>query len=112
MKNDIRKLYRKDKKLAIRVAKVLGYKIVATQIQRDMEKDFIKPAFGKFKDLIKFFSDMKKRLDDVETKDGTKEESDEGKKLRIELDSFIKHSGTLEKKLKRFMKDFNWDYYY
>jgi len=27
MKNDIKKLYRKDPKLAIRVAKVLGYKI-------------------------------------------------------------------------------------
>jgi len=29
MKNDIKKLYKKDKTLAIQVAKFLGYKIVA-----------------------------------------------------------------------------------
>ena len=35
MKNDIKKLYKKDPKLAIKAAKALGYKIVA----RDVEKD-------------------------------------------------------------------------
>ena len=42
MKNDIKKLYKKDKKLAIQVAKVLGYKIVAKDSPEDELKKSLK----------------------------------------------------------------------
>ena len=37
MKSDIKKLYKKDKKLAIQVAKVLGYKIIISKSKKTLD---------------------------------------------------------------------------
>jgi len=63
MKNDIKKLYRKDPKLAIQVAKTLGYKIVVVA-----EKEEDKQKVSKNQKLVEKErkKDIKKHLKDIQ----------------------------------------------
>ena len=69
MKNDIKKLYRKDKKLAIQAAKTLGYKIVVSKLtpEEQNKKQATKNFDFIFKKTNKEFNKIKKHIDKLNT---------------------------------------------
>jgi len=65
MKSDIKKLYKKDKKLAIQVAKVLGYKIIISKVtsEEQNKKQATKNFDFIFKKINKEINKIKKYVD-------------------------------------------------
>jgi len=59
VKNDIKKLYKKDPKLAIQVAKALGYKIVAREFK------FNEDVMRKVEDAFEYTRHALRSLDDI-----------------------------------------------
>jgi len=64
MKNDIKKLYKKDSKLAIQVAKILGYKIKVTSLNKQaIKKVALIPLNDASKIILNVLNTLENQMD-------------------------------------------------